>query len=141
MHYLKGLAQFFQAVFFRKSSISYSANPVAKEAITKTTTVRKKQQSLASFLKISERTDATSNFRGSENAEVMGKEGGIITSDDSNQPILKVRNVYRDFENWNKAHEGEGRTITVEFDGFFLIVCYVPNSGGKTVSSRLFLLF
>ena len=26
-------------------------------------------------------------------------------------------------------HNGEGRAITVEFPGFFLVTAYVPNSG------------
>lgn len=28
-------------------------------------------------------------------------------------------------------HDEEGRTITLEFDKFFLVACYVPNAGQK----------
>ena len=34
-----------------------------------------------------------------------------------------------DFEDDRKCFAGEGRTITVELDSFFLVACYVPNSG------------
>lgn len=30
-------------------------------------------------------------------------------------------------------HNGEGRTITAEFDDFYLVNCYVPNSGQNLV--------
>lgn len=30
-------------------------------------------------------------------------------------------------------HDTEGRVITAEFDKFYLVVCYVPNSGRKLV--------
>ena len=46
-------------------------------------------------------------------------------------PISPVINVSYDFEDYRKTkeHAGEGRTITVEFDTFYLVACYVPNSG------------
>lgn len=37
--------------------------------------------------------------------------------------------VSYDFDDVQKAHAGEGRTITLEFDRFILVACYVPNSG------------
>lgn len=37
--------------------------------------------------------------------------------------------VSYDFEDVQKGHAGEGRTITMEFDRFILVVCYVPNIG------------
>jgi exonuclease III len=40
-----------------------------------------------------------------------------------------VVKVSYDFEDEEKGHAGEGRTITVEFGTFILVACYVPNSG------------
>lgn len=45
------------------------------------------------------------------------------------QQVSKVLKVSYDFEDENRCHHGEGRTITVEFDSFILVACYVPNSG------------
>ena len=44
---------------------------------------------------------------------------------------LKVEKISYDFEDEGKVPKfsGEGRTITVEFDKFIFICCYVPNSG------------
>ena len=39
----------------------------------------------------------------------------------------RVLNVTFDLE--DPKLNGEGRTITIEFDSFFLVACYVPNSG------------
>mmetsp|Transcript_6332 Transcript_6332/g.6543 ORF Transcript_6332/g.6543 Transcript_6332/m.6543 type:complete len:401 (+) Transcript_6332:26-1228(+) len=39
----------------------------------------------------------------------------------------KVVNITYDLN--NTKLDGEGRTITVEFDTFYLVMCYVPNSG------------
>jgi exonuclease III len=44
-------------------------------------------------------------------------------------PLATVQKVSYDFEDEKKCHDGEGRTITVEFDSFILVACYVPNSG------------
>jgi exodeoxyribonuclease III len=46
----------------------------------------------------------------------------------SNDPltVLKV-----DYDLKDKRFSGEGRTITVEFPNFFLVNCYVPNSGQR----------
>jgi exonuclease III len=44
-------------------------------------------------------------------------------------PLATVLRVSYDFEDEKKCHDGEGRTITVEFDSFILVACYVPNSG------------
>lgn len=44
-------------------------------------------------------------------------------------PVSVVQQVSYDFEDEGKRFNGEGRTITVEFDHFILVACYVPNSG------------
>lgn len=43
--------------------------------------------------------------------------------------VATVEGVYYDFENMEKFFAGEGRTITIETDKFFVVACYVPNSG------------
>ena len=42
-------------------------------------------------------------------------------------PFLLVHNITYDVD--DKQHGGEGRLITVELEKFYLICCYVPNSG------------
>jgi exonuclease III len=49
----------------------------------------------------------------------------------SSTPVVSVLKVSYDFEDEKKGHHGEGRTITVEFDSFVLVACYVPNAGQK----------
>jgi exonuclease III len=46
-------------------------------------------------------------------------------------PLATVQKVSYDFEDEKKCHDGEGRTITMEFDSFILVACYVPNAGQK----------
>ena len=43
--------------------------------------------------------------------------------------LASMLKVSYDFEDDRKCFAGEGRTITVELDSFFLVACYVPNSG------------
>jgi exonuclease III len=47
----------------------------------------------------------------------------------TNTTLATVQKVSYDFEDEKRGHHGEGRTITVEFDRFVLVACYVPNSG------------
>ena len=42
---------------------------------------------------------------------------------------LKGRVVRTEFDLEGTKHSGEGRTIMIELDSFFLVACYVPNSG------------
>jgi len=44
-----------------------------------------------------------------------------------------IQKVSYDFEDEDKKFHGEGRTITIEFDRFVLLACYVPNSGDGLV--------
>ena len=48
---------------------------------------------------------------------------------------ITVEKISYDFEDEGKLPQfsGEGRTITVEFDKFIFICCYVPNSGEGNV--------
>lgn len=43
--------------------------------------------------------------------------------------LTKMLKVNYDFEDESKRFHGEGRTITVEFEHFIFVACYVPNSG------------
>ena len=54
-------------------------------------------------------------------------EETVSTTADATSPIV-VQSVKYELEN-NPKLCGEGRTITVEFDKFYLVACYVPNSG------------
>ena len=43
--------------------------------------------------------------------------------------MTDAKNISFDFEDDKRSFHGEGRTITVEFSHFYLVACYVPNSG------------
>ncbi len=43
--------------------------------------------------------------------------------------LLNIVGIYYDFDNMERFLPGEGRTITIETEKFFLVACYVPNSG------------
>lgn len=58
-------------------------------------------------------------------AETDSSSASLSTED----TVLTVQNISYDFEDVRKSFSGEGRTITVETDKFYLIACYVPNSG------------
>lgn len=57
------------------------------------------------------------------------------TNDTNTTPFLHdsssiiLDKISFDFEDIKKSFHGEGRTITAEFNNFFLVACYVPNSG------------
>lgn len=45
-------------------------------------------------------------------------------------PLATINTISKDFEDiGDTTHKGEGRTITVEFNRFVMVACYVPNSG------------
>jgi len=60
--------------------------------------------------------------------------GGQVTNSDikvsttSSAAITNIKGINVDFP---PPHNGEGRAITIEFDQFVLVNCYVPNSGQK----------
>lgn len=53
----------------------------------------------------------------------------------SEKKVVELKSVSYDFENIKKQFDGEGRTITLEFDKFYLVACYVPNSGSCLLTS------
>jgi len=57
-------------------------------------------------------------------------ESSSSTSNLKKREGIKVEKISYDFEDEGpNPFTGEGRTITVEFDKFFFVCCYVPNSG------------
>ena len=50
-----------------------------------------------------------------------------VTISDPNS--LKVSLIRSELDMGGTTHAGEGRSITLELDSFFLVACYVPNSG------------
>jgi len=93
----------------------YSGNAVFVKSGSKSKSQKKHQpqQTLASMWK-SEKANSSSQSS---------------SQSDSNEPILNVVDVA--FELKDSRFSGEGRTITIELDDFFLVACYVPNSGQK----------
>jgi len=92
------------------------------------------QKSIKSFWK-SKASNTKSNTTAIISEQVNGNDEdlppvestGSFHSDDHINPDLVVRNVEYDMGDEN--FKGEGRTITIEFDKFFFVVSYVPNSG------------
>ena len=60
---------------------------------------------------------------GQSSSETMTNE----SSSEAMDPKHRVLSVVYDMG--DDKFRGEGRTITVEFEKFFLVCCYVPNSG------------
>jgi exonuclease III len=105
---------FSQAIFLRKTSISLSF--CNKETPTPEISKPTKQKTL---------TNLWSKGKLDSTSDVLQEKC------DSAVPnfLLDAMKVSYDFEDENRCHEGEGRTITLETDKFFLVACYVPNSG------------
>ena len=45
-----------------------------------------------------------------------------------------IPNVLTNFDYFGQEFNAEGRSITAEFDNFFLVTSYVPNAGAKLVT-------
>lgn len=60
------------------------------------------------------------------------KEEKAVENSGSNSLVSALAMAY-DFEDDNRCFDGEGRTITIEFDKFYVVGCYVPNSGNVTL--------
>jgi hypothetical protein len=110
-----------QAVFLKKASFSVPDGLVRSGSIPAVTEPseqpppKKKQTKLSSFLASPVAT-----------AEPAATALAAAPVTDGKDTVLKVS---YDFEDEEKGHAGEGRTITVEFNSFILVACYVPNSG------------
>ncbi len=57
----------------------------------------------------------------SNSAEKKGYSGTAVLS--ASEPLDVTKGIA------NEAHDNEGRVLTIEYDGFFLVNVYVPNSG------------
>jgi len=82
---------------------------------------KKKQAKLGAFFKPS------SKKTGSNKSEEEGYDGMAI----GDVPISLLQPINVETELGMPAHDGEGRTITVEYPLFYLTNVYVPNSGAK----------
>jgi exonuclease III len=107
-------------VFVKSSSISIS--PQFGNATTSSPHTFQKVEGVTKQKKIS-------NFFQKPSAQFVPLE--TIQTDDTRPVALRpcLLNVFFDFENLEKKFSGEGRTIVLETDKFFLVACYVPNSG------------
>lgn len=59
----------------------------------------------------------------SNSAEKKGYSGTAVLS--ASEPLDLTKGIAND------AHDNEGRVLTLEYDGFFLVNVYVPNSGSE----------
>lgn len=97
-----------------KNSTISSGN-IAAAADAAVVEPKKKQKTLKSM------------WKSSEEEEAVKVTETIATT--SSQPLLNLLSVEYDMGGNDKRFAGEGRTITMEFDKFILVACYVPNSG------------
>ena len=67
----------------------------------------------------------SSSAAAGDSDEGMNSRKSEVTS----EKLTEVKNISFDFEDNKRSFHGEGRTITVEFTHFYLVACYVPNSG------------
>jgi exonuclease III len=90
---------------------------------------KKKQRKLTDMFKAKE-SDSKE-----EPTEPVQKLPDIIPAEASSScvpidPLLQVESFSLDFDDdHDKVHHGEGRLITLETNKFYLVNCYVPNSG------------
>jgi exodeoxyribonuclease III len=102
-----------QAIFVKRSSVGEAATADAS-----TSAPVKKQQTKLSALWGAKKE---SSVEPSETAEASSSSGDVVA---------QLERVSYDFEDeGQKQFHGEGRTITLELDSFFLVACYVPNAG------------
>jgi hypothetical protein len=93
----------------------------------------KKQPTIASFWSQKKRKRTASENEPDAPPPAATSEPSSTTPESSSETnstdplaVLKV-----DYDLKDKRFAGEGRTITVEFPDFYLVNCYVPNSGQR----------
>jgi exonuclease III len=94
---------------------------------------KKKQRKLTEMFKTKEsETKEESKVESIKEPEM--KLSDVVPVDAStsipSDPLLQVESFSLDFDDdHDKVHHGEGRLITLETNKFYLVNCYVPNSG------------
>lgn len=73
-------------------------------------------------------TKKLTDFFGGGAKKAAAADPAPVSQAASTQP-LKGRIVRTELDLQGTKHSGEGRTIMIELDTFFLVACYVPNSG------------
>lgn len=104
--------------FVRKSLCDEKLNSSSSSNTTSSSssTTTQKQKSLTSFF--------TSKSSSGPSASTSSQ---AVTQQTEESVVSKLKCIELDFP--TPKHKGEGRAITVEFDQFILVNCYVPNSG------------
>jgi len=64
-----------------------------------------------------------------DEAEVEATSCSVSSTVAPGEEATSLKLLSVSYELPDALHSGEGRTITVEFDKFYLVNCYVPNSG------------
>ncbi|CAN0164926.1 unnamed protein product [Ectocarpus fasciculatus] len=80
------------------------------------------------FILIYAATKKLTDFFGGGAKKAAAADPAPVSQAASTQP-LKGRIVRAELDLQGTKHSGEGRTIMIELDTFFLVACYVPNSG------------
>lgn len=110
---------------------------LANSLTTTSTTNPTDSKAQASDKPVRKQAKLSSFFKKSDSVVEEKKEETILTQADdlqhssSSSPsiLATAQKISYDFEDIEQKFVGEGRTITIEFDKFILVVCYVPNSG------------
>ena len=105
----------------KKSSIALTKG-IIKSGSTPSDAPTKKQAKLSSLW-------GKKNIPEPEYSQSELSQGDDALNDIGQPRLALAEKVNYDFEDETKRFHGEGRTITVEFDHFIFVACYVPNSG------------
>ena len=122
------------AVFLKKGTVNIA--PISTTASASTVVhPPKKQSTLTSMWKSSVAKTSSQTSTSTDTTDVTNHHSGNVSgasdgdNGDTSVPVVTAQRISMDFEDETKRFHGEGRTITIEFDSFILVACYVPNSG------------
>lgn len=115
-------------VIFVKKSISVQSNDSSSTSSTSSpaTTKKTKQMTLAGWAK--PKSDVSKiPAADSSTASSSATSSASASSSSEKNDVLSIQSVKYEFD--DAKFSGEGRTITVDLGLFYVIGCYVPNSG------------
>jgi exonuclease III len=124
-------------MFIRKSLIPSNSNSsiINSNSNNNSSNGNSKQSKLTSLWKSKDKTNATNtsttNVAATSTNNNTTTPTTLTTSLHDSSGII-LDKISFDFEDIKKSFHGEGRTITAEFNNFYLVACYVPNSGKES---------
>ena len=113
-----------------KSTID-TTNKISTTATTIATDTSTSSSTSISIIKATTATITTTNVAATSTNNNTTTPTTLTTSLHDSSGII-LDKISFDFEDIKKSFHGEGRTITAEFNNFYLVACYVPNSGKES---------